>query len=80
MCFVCLGFCNETVIHCVLSSRITVIVEIEHCLITMEEILHGILKYRQVHKVGMVKQFRKIQDHPEVNTNPNGSIFYAQNP
>ncbi|XP_043670932.1 beta carbonic anhydrase 1 isoform X2 [Vespula pensylvanica] len=31
----------------------------------MDRIIKGIMKYRQCHREGMVKQFQKVRDHPE---------------
>ncbi|XP_035719796.1 beta carbonic anhydrase 1-like isoform X2 [Vespa mandarinia] len=31
----------------------------------MDRIIKGIMKYRQCHREGMVKQFQKVKDHPE---------------
>ncbi|XP_033226531.1 beta carbonic anhydrase 1 isoform X6 [Belonocnema kinseyi] len=31
----------------------------------MDRILKGVMKYRNCHREGMVKQFQKVRDHPE---------------
>lgn len=33
----------------------------------MDRIIKGIMKYRQCHREGMVKQFKQVKDHPEVS-------------
>lgn len=44
-----------------------------HTCLKMDRILRGIMKYRQCHREGMVKQFEQVRDNPEV------SLHYVPN-